>query len=138
MQSKLEQLKKMARRITKEEQKLSALRMYERNGLDLDDVTKMADVVGLEMDDLLLMHPATAGIPKPRRVKGLPGRKETTADLGFFAAERRERRLTWQEILVEWRKLFPKDKRTTHKDIIRGAYRRHCGDKAEKKKSNSN
>lgn len=136
MQSKLEQLKKMARRITKEEQKLSALRMYERNGLD--DVTKMADVVGLEVDDLLLMHPATAGIPKPCRVKGLPGRKATTAELGFFAAERRERGLTWQQIFVEWRALFRKDERVTHKNIIREAYRRHYGDKAGKKKSSSN
>tara|TARA_R110002072_G_scaffold303073_1_gene492835 strand:+ start:8370 stop:8786 length:417 start_codon:yes stop_codon:yes gene_type:complete len=138
MQSKLEQLKKMARRITKEEQKLSALRMYERNGLDLDDVTKMADAVGLEVDELLLMHPATAGIPKPCRVKGLPGRKATTAERGFFAAERKERGLTWQQIFVEWRALFPKDERVTHKNKIREAYRRYYGDKAEKKKANSN
>ncbi|MHC4880394.1 MAG: hypothetical protein ACYTGL_28425 [Planctomycetota bacterium] len=131
MQSKLEQLKKNARRITKEEQKLSALRMYERSGLDLDDVTTMANAVGLEVDDLLLMYPATAGIQKPRRIKGLPGRRATTAELGFFAAERRERGLTWQEILVEWRTLFPKDMRVKHKDIIREAYRRHYGDKAE-------
>ncbi len=138
MQSKLEQLKKQGRRITNEERKLSALRMYERNGLDLDDVTKMADVVGLEVDDLLLMPPATVGVPKPRRVIGLPGRKVTTAELGFFAAERRERGLTWQEILVEWRALFPKDKRITDKNIIREAYRRHYGDKAGKKKAISN
>lgn len=135
MQSKLEQLKKIARRTTREERRLSALRMYERSGLDLDDVTKMAGAVGLEVDDLLLMHPATIGIQKPRRIKGLPGRKATTAELGFFAAERRERGLTWQEILVEWRALFPKDKRVTHKHIIREAYRRHYGDKAGKKKT---
>lgn len=92
----------------------------------------MADSVGLETDDLLLMHPSQASLEKPIHVKGTPGRKTTTAELGFFAAERRERGLTWSDIFAEWKKLFPEDKRVTYVGIIRDAYRRHFGDKAKK------
>jgi hypothetical protein len=51
----LDRIKRIARRISREEQRSSALRVFEGLGWDEDDVAHMAESVGLEADDLFLM-----------------------------------------------------------------------------------
>lgn len=51
----LDRIKRIARRISREERRSSALQMFDGLGLDEDDVAHMAESVGLEADDLLLM-----------------------------------------------------------------------------------
>ena len=81
---------KHARRITKAEQSEANLRMFERLGLDIDDVELMAKAVGLEADDLLLLDTHVSISSKPRRITGRPGRKNTTTDIAEFVAVRKD------------------------------------------------
>lgn len=132
MNDKLTRLKRMARRITKDEQMEGNLRMFDAMGLDIDDVRTMAESVGLEADDLLLLSTGTTIPAKPRRIIGKPGRQNSTKDIADFAAVRRERGMTWKQIFVAWKRQYPDDKRVKNRDTIREAYRRHYGDKAGK------
>ncbi|MAF66873.1 MAG: hypothetical protein CMJ84_14610 [Planctomycetes bacterium] len=132
MSTKLEQLRKMARRITLAEQMEGNLRMFAAMGLDIDDVHTMAESVGLEADDLLLLSTRVSVSPMSHRIVGKRGRRNETKEIADFAAIRRERRLTWNEIYVEWKKQYPADKRVKNPDTIREAYRRYYGDKANK------
>jgi len=43
--------------------------------------------------------------------KGAPGRKPTMGDVADFAEERRNKRISWTDILAEWRKKHPGDGR---------------------------
>ena len=99
-------------------------------GLDEDDVERMAVEVGLEVDDLLLLHPShvIASQPPPS-APGSPGRKSDTYDIACFANERRPA-MTWDGIYREWVRQSPSDKRVRDKESIREAHRRFFGDKA--------
>jgi hypothetical protein len=55
---------------------------------------------------------------------GQSGRKNTTADIADFAFVRRQKEMSWKEILHQWRQVYPKDKRVKNHETIRDAYRR--------------
>ena len=132
MNAKLELLKQMARRITQTEHMEANLRMFNQLGLDIDDIHTMAESVGLEADDLLLLSTRVSVSPMPRRIVGKPGRRNETKDIADFAAVRRERGMTWNQIFAAWTREHSDDNRVTKVDTIREAYRRHYGDKANK------
>ena len=129
---KLERVQRVSRRITTEEHMEANLRMFEQMGLDIDDVERMAESVDLKVDDLLLLNTRVSVLPRPRRIIGKPGRRNTTMDIADFAAVRRERGLTWNEIFVEWKQQYPDDDRVKSPETLREAYRRHYGGKAGK------
>lgn len=129
---KLERAKRVSRRITTEDRMEANLRMFEQLALDIDDVERMAESVGLEADDLLLLNTHVSVSAMPRRIIGKPGRRNTTMDIADFAAVRRERGITWNEIFVEWKQQYPDDDRVKSPETLRDAYRRHYGDKAGK------
>jgi hypothetical protein len=128
----IERVKRRARRVTPEEEAEANLRMFERMGLDIDDLERMAKAVDLEVDDLLLLPTGASISPLPRRIIGKPGRKNTTKEIAAFAAVRREQGRTWREIFDDWKHHHPDDAVVKHPDTIREAYRRHYGDKANK------
>lgn len=132
MSTKLERARQIARRITFAEQMEGNFRIFESMGLDSDDVQTMAESVGLEVEDLLLLSTRVSVSPRPRRIVGKPGRRNVTKDIADFAAVRRERGMTWNEIFIEWKRLHPDDDRVNNAETIREAYRRHYGDKAGK------
>jgi hypothetical protein len=122
---------KMARQITKEERIQGNLAMFQQLGLDQEDIERMAKEVGLELDDLLLLHPSRLVISQPpSSPAGRPGRKEETRDIAVFANDRRPQ-MTWDEIYREWNQTFPDDNRVRDKNIVREAHRRYFGDKAK-------
>ena len=129
---KLERAKCVSKRITIEDRMEANLWMFEQSGFDIDDVERMAESVGLEADDLLLLNTRVSVLPRPRRIVGKPGRRNTTMDIADFAAVRRERGLTWNEIFVEWKQQYPDDDRVKSPETLREAYRRHYGGKAGK------
>lgn len=132
----LQRAKKQARRITKAEVMQGNLAMYRQLGLDEDDLAQMASVVGLSLDDLLLLHPSHAAIRQPPpSPPGRPGRKEETRDIAEFANTRRQpmKQMTWDEIYREWTRRYPNDDRVHDKESVRGAHRRYFGDKAKAK-----
>ena len=129
---KLERAKQVSRRITREEHMEANLRMFEQLALDIDDVERMAESVDLDADDLLMLHTHVSVLPRPRRIIGKPGRRNTTMDIADFAAVRRERGITWNEICVEWNQKYPDDDRVKSSETLREAYRRHYGGKAGK------
>jgi len=131
---KLKALAKLARRVTRAERMEGNLRLFERFGLDIDDVEKMAESVGLEAEDLLLLDThVTVGMARPVRpddghVKGKPGRKPTMHDVADFAVVRWEKRMPWIDILHEWREAHPDDKRNiTLSKMQEAYYRKHHG-----------
>lgn len=130
---KLKSLVRISKRLTKSEQRILGLQMYDQMGLDIDDIETMASSVGLEVDDLLLGRPATNFLMRPNTG---PGREATTHDIADFAAMRRHRpketQMSWQQIFLEWEQMFPDDERVESKEDIREAYRRRYGDKAGK------
>ncbi len=131
----LQRTLKMARQVTKEETMQGNLIMFQGLGLDEEDIERMAKVVGLELDDLLLLHPSRLVISQPPPAKpGRPGRKEETRDIAVFANDRRrddDKRMTWDEIYHEWIRTFPNDSRVRNKEFVRDAHRRYFGDKAK-------
>jgi hypothetical protein len=131
----LQRAKARARRLTKREIMDGNMDMFRQLGLDEGDVERMANEVGLEVDDLLLLHPShvVACQPAPA-APGRPGRKSETYDIAVFANERHPA-MTWDEVFREWIRRFPADKRVRNKEFIRGAHRRFFGDKAKARKS---
>ncbi len=120
-----------ARQITKEETRQGNLVMFQQLGLDQEDIERMAKEVGLELDDLLLLHPSRLVISQPpSSPPGRPGRKEETRDIAVFANDRRPQ-MTWDEINREWNQTFPDDNRVRDKNTVREAHRRYFGDKAK-------
>lgn len=60
--------------------------------------------------------------------KGSPGRKRTMDDVAEFAAVRRKKGRPWKDILREWRKEHPDDKRKVTLSRMREAfYRKYRG-----------
>lgn len=130
----LERAKSKARRITKRERMAGNMEMFRRLGLDVEDVERMANEVGLDIDDLLLLHPSHSVILQPPpAAPGRPGRRRETYDIAVFANERRPA-MTWDEIYREWVRQFSTDKRVRDKKSIREAHRRFFGDKAMARK----
>ena len=129
--NKFEWLKKVSRRITIADQMEANLRMFEGLALDINDIQTMAESVDLEAEDLLLLNTRVSVLPRPRRIVGKPGRKNTTMDIADFAAVRKQR-MTWNEIFVEWKQQNPDDERVKSPETLREAYRRHYGGKAGK------
>ena len=125
-------LKRMARQITREEQIAANLQMFEAMALDIDDLQTMAESVGLELEDLLLLNTRVSVSPAPRRIVGKPGRCNSTKDIADYAADRKAE-MTWNEIFHEWKGTRPDDSRVKSAATIREAYRRHYGDKAGKR-----
>lgn len=126
--------KKLARRVTKEETMQGNLLMFSQLGLDQVDLEQMAKGVGLELDDLLLLHPSDVLTRQPQpSPPGRPGRKDETRDIAEFANDRRPK-MTWEEIYLEWIRKFPNDTRVRNKESVREAHRRYFGDKAKQKK----
>lgn len=122
---------KMARQVTKEERIQGNLAMFQQLGLDQEDIERMAKEVGLELDDLLLLHPSRLVISQPPPAKpGRPGRKNETYDIAVFANDRRPQ-MTWDDICREWNRKFPDDARVRNKEFVRDAHRRYFGDKAK-------
>lgn len=122
------------RRITKQDIIDGNRKRFAGLGLNDHDVQVMAESVGLELEDLLLLDCQPTVIARPAPSKhGRPGRKNETFDIAVFAKERRERtpQMTWDEIYRDWMRTYPDDKRVTRKEIIRDAYRRHFGDKSK-------
>jgi hypothetical protein len=131
MTTRLQQLKEIARQLTRDDIIEANLRMFEGQGLDINDIQTMAESVGLEVEDLLLLSTRASVSSTPRRIVGTPGRRDSTKDIADFAAARKKQR-TWNEIFREWNLKFPDDDRVQQSDTIREAYRRHYGDKAGK------
>lgn len=127
---KLKRLAKLARRVTTAERMEANLRLFERFGLDIDDVETMAESVGLETEDLLLLDTcASISVNRPARsgdvqVKKGPGRKPTMHDVADFAFVRWKKRMPWLDILHEWRKEHPHDKRNVTLSKMQEAYYR--------------
>ena len=109
------------------------LRLFEGLGLDIDDVETMAESVGLEAEDLLLLN-THVSLPSEElsAPPGRPGRKKTTRDIALFAHKWRLRGMTWKEIFDDWKRLYPNDDRVKNAEQIREAHRRYFGDKARK------
>ncbi len=129
----IETVKRFARPITHGEIAEANLRRYERMGLDINDIERMAKAVHLELDDLLLMSTHVSIMPQPRRVIGKPGRKSTTKHIADFAAQCRAAGMSWRQILADWRHHCPDDDTVKSTETIREAYRRFYGDKANKR-----
>lgn len=119
---------KKVRRVTLIEIAEANLEMFERMGLGLDDLERMATVAHLDVEDLLLLPTGACRSTRPRHIIGRPGRKNTTEDIAAFAAVRRRNKMTWRE-----RHNHSDDDRVKNTETIREAYRRHYGDKAGKK-----
>src|ERR1700690_739933 len=66
--------------------------------------------------------------------RGKPGRRKTTGYLAEFAAARRPH-ATWEEILREYKALYPEDQQVKSLQTIREAYRRHFLGKGKEPKS---
>lgn len=131
---------KFSRRITKQEIIEGNRKRFSGLGLDDHDVQVMAESVGLELDDLLLLECRPTVIARPAPSKhGRPGRKNETSDIAAFAKERRDLtpQMTWDEIYRDWIRTYPDDKRVTSSDTIREAHRRHFGDKSQSAKRGS-
>ncbi|WP_417737775.1 hypothetical protein [Rosistilla oblonga] len=124
-------------RITKDEVIAGNRKRFSQLGLDDHDIQVMADAVGLELEDLLLLDSSVSGISRPKPSKpGTPGRKDETFDIAVFAKERRDRepQMTWDEIYRDWMRTYPDDKPVKDKECIREAHRRFFGDKYKARK----
>ncbi len=127
---KLKRLAKLARRVTTAERMEANLRLFERFGLDIDDVETMAESVGLETEDLLLLdRHVSISVDRPvrqgnGRVKRKPGRKPFMHDVADFASVRWKKRMPWLDILHEWREEHPHDKRNITLSKMQEAYYR--------------
>ena len=130
-------MRKYSRRITKDEKIAGNRQRFSDLGLDENDIKVMANSVGLQLDDLLLLDCRVSIISRPAPAKpGKPGRKLETFDVAVFAQERRDMKpqMTWDEIYRDWMRTYPNDKRVTSSEIIRDAFRRHFGDKSKDRK----
>ena len=131
-------VRKSCHRITKDEVIAGNRKRFSQLGLDDHDIQVMADAVGLELEDLLLLSNSVSVISRPAPAKpGTPGRKDETFDIAVFAKERRDRepQMTWDEIYRDWIRTYPNGKPAKDKECIREAHRRYFGDKSRAAKS---
>lgn len=127
-------VRKSCHRVTKDEVIERNRSMFAQLALDDDDLQRMANEVGLELEDLLLIQPSGFAHIRSQVAKlGSPGRKNETQDIADFANARLPR-MTWDQIHQDWLRSYPNDKRVVSKETIREAWRRHYGDKSKARK----